>query len=141
MRVKTLILLLFILTGSYGIANAQPDKHFYNIDNEVDLNGTIQKIIIQPLYKDRSPFLVITLAEKKTNKTYTVELSPTWFFEKDFHKGESLHVTGSLTAKGKQNIVMARMVKFKGEIIVLRDKHGFPNWRGSRWQKRRWQKR
>ena len=64
-RIKTLILLLFILAGSCGIANAQPDKHFYNIDNEVDLNGTIQKIIIQPLYKDRSPFLIITLAEKK----------------------------------------------------------------------------
>ena len=137
MRLKTLILLLFILAGSYGIAMAQPDKHFYNIDNEVNVNGTIQKIIIQPLYEDRAPFLIVTLTEKKTNKAFRVEISPAWFFEKDFHKGESLHVTGSLTIKGKQNIVMARMVKFGGEMIIVRDKHGFPNWRGNRWRKRR----
>ncbi len=137
MRVKALVLLLFILTGSHGIATAQPDKHFYNVDNEINFSGTIKKIIMQPIYEDRSPFLIITVAEKKTNKTYTVELSPTWFFEKDFHQGESLHVTGSLTVKGEKNLVIARMVKFKGEMIVVRDKHGFPNWRGRRWQKRR----
>jgi hypothetical protein len=26
--------------------------------------------------------------------------------------------------------IIAREVLFKGQILVLRDKHGFPNWRG-----------
>jgi len=133
---KRLILLFYILTGLHGIVLSQPGEHFYNVDKEISLTGTIQKIIMEPRYRDRAPFLIIKLEEKKTKKTYTVEISPVWFFEKDFHQGESLHVTGSLSAKGDKNLVMARVVKFRGEMIVLRDKHGFPSWRGGRWQKR-----
>jgi hypothetical protein len=114
-----------------GLSFAQTPQHFYNIDNERRVEGTIQEIVMEPRYSDSAPFLVLKLEEKGTNILFNVEVSPAWFFEHDFHKGESLTVIGSFykTAEKKMNII-AREVQFKGQTLVLRDKHGFPNWRG-----------
>jgi hypothetical protein len=85
---------------------------------------------MEPRYKGSSPFLIIKIEEKKTKQKFIVEISPVRFFTHDFHKGEELEVVGSLYSKeGSQNII-ARQIRFRGEIIILRDKHGFPAWRG-----------
>lgn len=134
MRRDGLILLLFLLLISvpfYG----QKTQHFYNIDTEIRVEGTIQEIIMEPRYKDTSPFLVVLLEEKKTQKIYQVEISPVWFFDRDFYKGESLTVKGSLySSDGKSLNIIAREVQARGETLFLRDKHGFPNWRGGKSQ-------
>jgi len=129
------ILFLFFTTlFSYG----QKKEHFYNVDKEVTVKGSIKEIKMEPLYKNTSPFLIVILEEKKTKNTFNVEISPVWFFDHDFHQGESLVIRGSLyqSEDSAQNII-AREVQFSGQILLLRDKHGFPNWRGGKGQTRR----
>lgn len=128
------IFILATLLGFWSFASGQkPQKplHYYNVDSEKKIKGTIQEIIMEPRYKDTSPFLIVTLEEKDTHQRFNVEISPVRFFTHDFHKGEELEVIGSLYSKeGSQNII-ARQIRFRGEILILRDKHGFPTWRGS----------
>ena len=117
---------------------SQDTQHFYNVDKEVKVEGTIQEITMEPRYKTTAPFLIVSLEEKDTQKKYHVELSPVWFFEHNFYKGENLVVVGSLysSEEGTQNII-AREVQLRGETLILRDKHGFPNWRGGQMMKRK----
>ncbi|MGD9345580.1 MAG: hypothetical protein PVH84_06935 [Candidatus Aminicenantes bacterium] len=131
MRKRNFISFLFVLGLLAGISFAQTSQHFYNVDSEKRVEGTIQEIIMEPRYKDRAPFLVLKLEEKGTHDLYNIEVSPAWFFEHDFHKGEDLTVVGSFyTTDGKKMNIIAREVRLRGETLVLRDKHGFPNWRG-----------
>lgn len=133
------IIVFFVVVSSCWGQNIE---HFYNVDNEIRVEGTIQKIIMEPRYKDTAPFLVIVLAEKYTHKTYTVEISPVWFFDHDFHRGEDLSVTGSLYMSGEDDLnIIAREVRSRGEILILRDKHGFPKWQGGKGQMQRKGKR
>ncbi len=133
-EISLIIGLLCMSFSSFG----QKTEHFYNVDAEVRVEGTIQKIVMEPRYKDTSPFLIVLLEEKNTQKLYQVEISPVWFFDHDFHKGEHLVVTGSLYSSDEhsQNII-AREVLCQGETLVLRDKHGFPNWSGGKGQMKR----
>jgi len=124
-----LMILLLVSLPSFG----QKTEHFYNVDQEIRIEGKIQKIVMEPRYKDNSPFLIVSLEEKSTKKLYTVEISPVGFFDQDFHKGEHLIVTGSLTSSGEKEMnIIAREVQSKGETFILRDKHGFPTWRGGK---------
>jgi len=138
-QIRFSILLFLILLNNFVFS--QKPQHFYNVDSEIKIEGTIQKIIMEPRYKNTSPFMVVILERKNTNQNYQVEISPIWFYEYDLHKGENLVVIGSLytTSENSLNII-AREVRFRGEILVLRDKHGFPNWRGGKMQKRGWRK-
>lgn len=128
---KILGTLILLLTSfpSFG----QKTEHFYNVDKEIRIEGKIQKIVMEPRYKDTAPFLIVYLEEKDTKKLYTVEISPVWFFDQDFHQGEHLTVTGSLTSSGENGLnLIAREVQMRGDTLILRDKHGFPTWRGGK---------
>ena len=130
-KAGVILIMMFLLVSlpSFG----QKTEHFYNVDKEIRVEGKIQKIVMEPRYKDKSPFLIVTLEEKDTKKLYTVEISPAGFFDQDFHKGEHLIITGSLTSSGEKEMnLIAREVQSKGETFILRDKHGFPTWRGSK---------
>jgi hypothetical protein len=133
MRQKKITLLLMVMLLFSLSTFGQKNEHFYNVDQEVRIVGKIQKIVMEPRYKDNSPFLIVTLEEKDTKVLYTIEISPAGFFDQDFHKGEHLTVTGSLTSAGEsgKNII-AREVQARGETFILRDKHGFPQWRGGK---------
>ena len=133
MRWKAVVIpwmtLLLVSLPSYG----QKKENFYNVDKEIRIEGKVQNIVMEPRYKDNSPFLIVTLEEKDTKKLYTVEISPAGFFDQDFHQGEHLIVTGSLTSLGEtEKNIIAREVQSKGETFILRDKHGFPTWRGGK---------
>ena len=108
----------------------QQTQHFYNLDSETTVTGKIEQVIMEPRYKNSSPFLVIILKQDESQIPFTVEVSPVWFFERDFHKGEPLEVIGSLHKTNNINYLIAREIRTMGESIVLRDKHGIPNWRG-----------
>lgn len=109
----------------------QESKHFYDVDSEKKIEGKIQEIKMEPRYKGSAPFLVIKLEEKGTQVVYHVEVSPIWFFDQDFHKGEDLTVIGSYyLSDGKTPSIIAREIRHRGSTLALRDKHGFPNWRG-----------
>lgn len=131
-------ILIFVLIHLSVLSYGQKIQHFYNVDKEITVDGTIQEINMESRYKDTSPFLIVLLKEEKTQKLYQVELSPAWFFDQDFYKGESLKVKGSFySSDGKSLNIIAREVQVRGETFFLRDKHGFPNWRGGKGQKKR----
>lgn len=144
MRRRTIFSMTLILMFFTTLAFTEPQhmQHFYNVDKEVKVEGTIQQISMEPLYKSRAPFLIVILEQKDTRQLYRVEISPAWFFEHDLHQGESLVVIGSLytTDESTKNII-AREIRFKGETLILRDKHGFPNWRGGPHMKKKGRKK
>lgn len=111
-----------------------PDKpHFYDVDTEIKIEGTVADVKFEPRYDDRAPFLIVRLVEKGTGRTFLVEVSPAWFFDQDIHKGEPMRVTGSLlpgTDPSGAAGLIAREVQYQGEKIAVRDKKGFPNWSG-----------
>lgn len=137
MKQSFVLFFSLILVLSSSLVNAQKQQHFYNLDKEMRIEGKVQEIIMEPRYKDTAPFLIIILDEKTTKQQYRIEISPTWFFEHDLHKGESMVVLGSLYTTGEKDLnIIAKEIRFRGENLVLRDKHGFPNWRGGKMKQR-----
>jgi len=130
MRIKFIFSFILIFVFSLDLAFGQKQQHFYDVDKEMKIVGTIQKIVMEPRYKNTSPFLIVFLDEKTSKRSYKVELSPKRFFDYDLHKGENLMVTGSFYQNGVNNLnIIAREIRLRGETLFLRDKHGFPNWR------------
>lgn len=126
-----LLLLISLLLFVNASGQTPSGDHFYNVDNEVRIEGAIQNIRFEPRYKDKAPFLVVLLEDSSGGGTYSVEVSPSWFFDQDLHKGERVKVIGSLTGESEgMKSVIARQVNLRGETITLRDKKGFPSWSG-----------
>ncbi len=124
-------MLLAAALGLAAAAGTQTGPHFYNVDSEVRIEGAIQDVRFEPRYETRAPFLILSLREKGTDKTFQVEVSPAWFFDRDLHQGESLRIIGSLVAQaGAPALLIAREVLVQGQTITVRDKSGFPSWRG-----------
>lgn len=112
-----------ILSGQE--APAQAVGPFYNVDTEVRIEGAVREIRFEPRYKDRAPFLILVLQDPKSGETFSVEVSPSWFFRQDLHQGERMTVVGSLAGEGA---VIARQLRLRGETVNVRDKKGFPSW-------------
>ncbi len=127
-RVRLFLAALIVLTQ---LVLSQQPAHFYNIDKETKLEGTVEELRLEPRYENTAPFLILLVRQKDTHQVYHVEISPAWFFSHDIHKGEALKIVGSVYTKGdgSQNII-AREVHYLGKTYALRDKRGFPNWRG-----------
>jgi hypothetical protein len=112
-------------------SGAQSVPHFYDVDAETRVEGAVQDIRLEPRYEGTAPFLILDLKEKKTARLFQVEISPAWFFSRDLHVGESLRIVGSLVSQpGQPALLIAREVMVQGEMITVRDKKGFPSWRG-----------
>ena len=108
-------------------------KHFYNVDKEITLKGKIIEIKMEACYPGQPKFLILYIEEEKTGRKFIVEVSPTWFFERNFHQGEPVELKGSLVKESDEgSYVIAREMRCQGELFILRDKHGFPTWRGGR---------
>ncbi len=139
MRKIFILCFLLLFTLSTVSIFGQKSEHYYNVDKEIKIEGTVQKILMEPRYKNTSPFLVVILDKKNSNEEYRVELSPKRFFNYDLHQGENLMVIGSFFTSGEKDLnIIAREIRFRGEILMLRDKHGFPNWRGRKKKRGGW---
>jgi hypothetical protein len=112
---------------------SQPHKSFYRADREMVLEGTLQHVNAEQRYRGRSRFLIIKIRDKTTQDIYNVELCPEWFLDWDLQPGEPVKITGSLTRRRDDSRhVIARLINYKDRTRELRDKYGFPNWRGGR---------
>jgi hypothetical protein len=120
-----------------GPAAGQTAGHFYDVDKEVKIEGIVRQVSLEPRYKGTAPFLVLSVEDPRDAKRYSIEVSPSWFFNQDIHGGERVTVVGSLTGgPGEAPTVIAREVRWRGETITLRDKRGFPSWQGGPQRKR-----
>jgi hypothetical protein len=134
---KKLILFVVLALASGNLVQAgrrtqaAEKQHFYNVDREIRVEGTVQEISLEPRYKDRAPFLIVLVLDEKLQETFSVEVSPAWFFGEDLHKGEKVRIVGSLAEEGEgTKTVIARQMNLRGETVMLRDKRGFPSWSG-----------
>jgi hypothetical protein len=113
-------------------------RPFYNVDEEVRIEATVREVVLEPRYKGTAPFLVLRVAEAGSDRTFDVEIAPSWFFDQDVHGGEKVRIVGSLAkTEGATPTIIARELQLRGETFQLRDKHGFPNWQGGPRNKRR----
>lgn len=120
-----------------GPAAGQTAGHFYDVDKEVKIEGVVRQVSLEPRYKGTAPFLVLSVEDSRDAKRYSIEVSPSWFFNQDIHGGERVTVIGSLTGgPGEVPTVIAREVRWRGETFTLRDKRGFPSWQGGPQRKR-----
>jgi hypothetical protein len=135
---STKVVLISILAAlTAGPAAGQTAGHFYDVDKEVKIEGFVRQVTLEPRYKGTAPFLVLSVEDSRDAKRYSVEVSPSWFFNQDIHGGERVTVVGSLTGgPGEAPTVIAREVRWRGETFTLRDKRGFPSWQGGPQRKR-----
>jgi hypothetical protein len=132
-RLMAAVLLLYALPGLAGQAG-----HFYDVDTEVRIEGTVREVSFELLYKDRAPFVMLTMEKSGSGQKFLIETGPSWFFGEDLHAGQTVAVVGSLVrAEGDIKYVIAREIRFGGETIVVRDRSGFPEWRGGKAQRMR----
>ncbi len=121
--------ILFFLMVSPAMS--QPNKYFYHSDREIILEGTIQHSEEEPRYRGRAQFLIIHIKDKAAGEIFSVELCPEWFLDWDLQPGQQVKITGSVTRRGGElRHIIARKITFEDRIKELRDKYGFPNWRG-----------
>ena len=125
-------LLVVVLALTWVSLSAQQSQHFYNKDTEKTFEARVEKIMMEPRYEGTSKFLILVVKDSK-GQDLICEVSPSWFFSKDFHRGERLNITGSLYEglEGEAHMIV-RQIRLQGELMVFRDKNGFPNWRGGK---------
>jgi hypothetical protein len=139
-----LALLLSAASIAPAGAGARPraQDHFYSVDTERRVEGTIGELLFEPRYEDRAPFLILVVTEKGTDKLFRVEVSPVWFFGRDLdlHKGEGVKIVGSYYVKDGVDYLIARQLQAGGETFRLRDSRGFPTWRGGAANRKGWRR-
>lgn len=123
------LLVVFLCAGRQ--IDPQEKGHFYNVDTEIRIEGDVQEVTLEPRYKDRAPFLIVLVRAPGQQDVYSIEVSPSWFFGQDLHKGEKVKIVGSLAGEMDGiKMVIARQMNVRGKTITLRDKKGFPSWSG-----------
>ncbi|MDR8393235.1 hypothetical protein NC796_18920 [Aliifodinibius sp. S!AR15-10] len=103
--------------------------------------GTVETVsgeVTDVVYVKKSTNMAGVHIMVKTDKeTIPVHLGPVWYIEKQqpFEKGDRVTVTGSRVTFNKVPALVASIV-VRGEMTLqLRDKNGYPAWRG--WRKSR----
>lgn len=130
-------LLLPLLAALHAAPTFPQDRPYYNVDKEVRIEATVREIVLEPRYQGTAPFLVLRVQEAGGDRSFDVEIAPSWFFDQDVHGGEKVKIVGSLSEKpGATPVIIARELQLRGETFKLRDKRGFPNWQGGPQRKR-----
>lgn len=125
-----LIVLAFLSTPNPSPAQERPGG-FYDVDREIRIEGPVREVRLEPRYENKQPFLLVIIEDQATGRVYSVEIGPAWFLDQDIHRGEKVKIVGSLVSReNADSVLMAREVQCRGEIIRVRDRNGFPNWRG-----------
>jgi hypothetical protein len=125
-----LAFLLLVLPAWAQHGRHTPQGHFYNVDTERTVDGTIREVVFEQRYGERSRFLILVTEEKGTGKVFHVELGPSWYFKHELHKGENVEVIGSYYEEDEISHVIARRLQAGNKTFRLRDDRGFPEWRG-----------
>lgn len=135
-RTASLAAAWILATGLAAVAQKaespppKPAAPFYNVDTERQVDGVILEILFESRYESAPPFLVLILKERETGRVFNIEVSPVGFFTQDFHKGERARIIGSFHSQDSELFLIAREIRAGGEIFRVRDRKGFPNWRG-----------
>lgn len=122
---------MVMLTVVWGLWGQEKTFKYYNLERVDTVKGTITAIETQQSYH-KHQFIIVELQSADSGPAYSIEVCPQWFFQLDLVKGMEIEATGSLTGTGEQAVMMARSLRYGGEIHYFRDENGFPLWRGQR---------
>jgi len=142
---STIPLVLFTLSVLPGWAQQRPGrgiaKQAYDRDYNPNTVETIEGEVVDITYnpsKKNAAMMGVHMLVKTTTETVPVHLGPTWYMEQQefIKKGDKLTVTGSrITFNGAPALVAAIVIRNQ-MTLHLRDRNGYPAWRGWRRGKR-----
>ncbi|MCC6280924.1 MAG: DNA-binding protein [Saprospiraceae bacterium] len=99
-----------------------------------DLNGSV--VSIEKITPEKGMSTGIHLLVKtEKNETISVHLGPSWYLDNQdvqFVAGDVIKVKGSSITYQNAPAIIAMTVEKGGQVLVLRDKKGNPNWNGWR---------
>jgi hypothetical protein len=128
---KTAVLITSILTAGVVLPSraqtAVANKNYYEISEEITLNGNISAIFVDPasemartgcnlLLTTRSEPVYANLGRWGWRGEYASKLAP----------GQLVQVTGVLKRTGSHEILIARLLKVEGTTYTIRNRHGIP---------------
>jgi hypothetical protein len=120
------ISLAILLMVQNGFAQYSP-KHF-NRGSIQTVSGEITEVFSDKGYHYQD-FVYINLSVKDGG-TIKIEMAPHWFIPVEFSQKDHVTVTGSKVEVDKKTVIIAQSIQTEEKTILLRDKYGFPLWRG-----------
>lgn len=114
-------------TGQYG--------SLYNPATVEEIAGEV--VAVEKLTPTNEMTYGVHLILNTDKETISVHLGPSWYIENQdttIDSGDKIEVKGSRITYGGKSAIIAAEVKKGNEILILRDKNGFPVWAG--WRRR-----
>jgi hypothetical protein len=107
-------------------------RHWYDSKSEVTIHGVVEKVDRVNYPHARGTGIRLTV--KSDTETYAVRVGPASFVEKTmtFKDGDKVQILGSSVMMREKPMVIAREIQKDGKTLTLRDKNGYPAWRGMR---------
>jgi len=109
-------------------------SRLFNASTIEELNGSV--VSIEKITPEQGMSTGIHLLVKtKKNETVSVHLGPAWYLDNQdiqFVAGDVITVKGSRVTYQNAPAIIAMTVDKGGQVLMLRDKKGNPNWNGWR---------
>lgn len=118
--------------GGQGIQKQMYSRE-YNTNTVETIEGEVMEIIYNPSRKNAA-MTGVHMMVKTTSETIPVHLGPVWYLEQQdkINKGDNITVTGSRITYDDKPALVAATIKREQMTLQLRDRNGYPAWRGWR---------
>lgn len=105
----------------------------YDTNTVETIEGEVTEVTNNPSRKNEAMEGVHMLV-KTSSGTIPVHLGPVWYMDQQeaFHKGDHVVITGSRISFSGTFVIVAATIQRNQMVLHLRDRNGFPAWRGWR---------
>lgn len=132
--------LIFTVGGMISNAWAQQRgmKQMYSRNYDMNTVETIQGEVVEVSYnpsEKNAAMMGVHIVVQTDSETIPVHLGPVWYMneQEPIETGDNIEVTGSRITFNNEPAIVAATVKRNEMTLQLRDRNGFPVWRG--WRK------
>jgi sporulation protein YlmC with PRC-barrel domain len=116
--------------GSGGWGAETPYAQLYDPTREQTISGQVTSLETAPPLPGMAPGMQM-LIQAEDGKAIRVHTGPAWYLERQdgmLQENTRVQVTGVLTEVEGQPVLLAREVRFNGQVLTLRDAQGLPMW-------------
>jgi hypothetical protein len=116
--------------GSGGWGAETPYARLYDPTREQTISGQVTSLETAPPLPDMAPGMQM-LMQTEDGQAIRVHTGPAWYLERQdgmLQENTRVQVTGVLTEVEGQPVLIAREVRFNGQVLTLRDAQGLPMW-------------
>lgn len=145
LKFQTILLLITGLLIASTNVNAQKGNNgwgqnsnygrLFNANTIETISGTVEAV--EFISMDTKMSTGIHLEVKTKTQTISVHLGPSWYLDNQdiqFQKGDEITVTGSRISYQNAPAIIAVEIEKGDDVLLLRDKTGYPVWSG--WRKK-----